>query len=512
MSNRIQVIDLFAGAGGLSEGFATFRPKKHAEGSGFEVSIAAEMNCEAHASLQLRAFYRRLVEREGGRSRTYRAFLRACATSENLDPETFFSATGHKRLWAEASRETPRLTLGQPSDDRLLTARARLAARKDQGLVIVGGPPCQAYSLVGRSRKANVPSFRERGDDRTFLYREYVKLIASCSPDVFVMENVRGLLSSKVGGRRLMDEILQQLSRPSENAARRSKRGGPEYVIVPVHVPRGQVRDPNRARENPSEFLVKCEEHGIAQARHRVLIMGVRADHWAKARHTPGFALREAPSFTAIAGNLPRLRSGLSRGKDDADRWLAAVETQRMEVLRAVRRHRGLRSDGAITSILKDLAFESLPRDAASSNQKYPLLHHGTRTHMPSDLGRYVFCAAYARARGVSPRSSDFPSELAPKHRNWDTGKFADRFKVQVEGRPAATVTCHLAKDGHAFIHPDPAQARSLTVREAARLQTFPDDYFFVGSRTAKFNQVGNAVPPALARQVAGVVWGILNE
>ncbi len=140
------------------------------------------------------------------------------------------------------------------------------------------------------------------------------------------------------------------------------------------------------------------------------------------------------------------------------------------------------------------------------------VLNHETRTHMPEDLARYLFCTVYAGQKGVSPRSSDFPEALAPRHRSWASGKFNDRFRVQLADQPAPTVMSHFAKDGHYAIHFDPAQCRSLTVREAARLQTFPDSYFFEGNRTQQYTQVGNAVPPFLARQVAAVVWKLLRQ
>jgi DNA (cytosine-5)-methyltransferase 1 len=122
---------------------------------------------------------------------------------------------------------------------------------------------------------------------------------------------------------------------------------------------------------------------------------------------------------------------------------------------------------------------------------------------MPSDLGRYLFAAVFGAVRGYSPKASDFPLSLSPDHRNWHSGVFNDRFRVQLAGEPSTTVTSHISKDGHYFIHPDPMQCRSLTVREAARLQTFPDDYLFLGNRTQQYIQVGNAVPPYLARQIA---------
>jgi DNA (cytosine-5)-methyltransferase 1 len=129
---------------------------------------------------------------------------------------------------------------------------------------------------------------------------------------------------------------------------------------------------------------------------------------------------------------------------------------------------------------------------------------------MDEDLVRYAFAAVFADVHGCSPRAHEFPEALAPRHNNWSSGKFVDRFKVQRWATPSSTITSHLSKDGHYFIHPDALQLRSLTVREAARLQTFPDNYFFEGTRGKQFQQVGNAVPPWLARQIAGVVHELL--
>ena len=131
---------------------------------------------------------------------------------------------------------------------------------------------------------------------------------------------------------------------------------------------------------------------------------------------------------------------------------------------------------------------------------------------MPSDLARYLFAATFARTFGRSPKRRDFPLAFAPNHANWHSGSFDDRFRVQVANQPGTTVTSHIAKDGHYFIHPDPRQCRSLTVREVARLQTFRDNYFFHGSRSKQYIQVGNAVPPFLARQIARTLWNVLDH
>jgi DNA (cytosine-5)-methyltransferase 1 len=131
---------------------------------------------------------------------------------------------------------------------------------------------------------------------------------------------------------------------------------------------------------------------------------------------------------------------------------------------------------------------------------------------MVSDLERYLYFSTAANLNAKSPKGhKQVPKRIAPNHANWETGKHADRFRVQIWERPSQTVTSHISKDGHHFIHPDPMQCRSLSVREAARLQTFPDNYFFCGPRTEQFHQVGNAVPPFLARQIAAVVFDLLN-
>ena len=135
---------------------------------------------------------------------------------------------------------------------------------------------------------------------------------------------------------------------------------------------------------------------------------------------------------------------------------------------------------GRIASRTGSNMTEALPTDLADWLSGHPqgaLTLHDTRGHMPSDLARYLFAACHAQVEGASPRAHAFPEALAPDHRSWTSGKFNDRFRVQLAHQPSTTITSHIAKDGHYFIHPDPFQCRSLTVREAARLQTFPDDW-----------------------------------
>ena len=139
------------------------------------------------------------------------------------------------------------------------------------------------------------------------------------------------------------------------------------------------------------------------------------------------------------------------------------------------------------------------------------ITNHTTRSHIRADLARYWFAANYRSAIGKSAKATEFPRSLWPAHANFSSGKFADRFRVQGWDAPSSTITSHISKDGHYFIHPDPQQMRSLTVREAARLQTFPDNYHFLGNRTQQYTQVGNAVPPLLAKLLAEVVFSAVT-
>jgi DNA (cytosine-5)-methyltransferase 1 len=261
-----------------------------------------------------------------------------------------------------------------------------------------------------------------------------------------------------------------------------------------------------------------------------VILLGVREDLWTNGVSILTPVSREVPVSQVLQG-LPKLRSGLSRSTDGPDEWRSALneliysnvlETipngHYSEVRRAI-------IDGleGITNYRADRGGEFVPcqtnvgfrPDWFLDPRIEGVVNHASRPHMASDLHRYLFATAYAKVVGRSPELRDFPAALLPLHRNvTEAGKelyFDDRFRVQVSDRPSTTITCHIAKDGHYYIHHDPSQCRSFTVREAARVQTFPDNYLFCGTRTAQYRQVGNAVPPLLAQQIAQVVLGILQ-
>lgn len=515
----IGVVDIFAGPGGLGEGFSSFRAT--ANGHPFDVIASAEMDGAARATLRLRAFTRLAAQQDPRALRDYYTFLKLVAEGERTDPSAYLGVGKWSGLWEQAGVRAMHLTLGREDDNQRLYERIRAVRNDYSEMILVGGPPCQAYSLVGRARQRNVRGFRTKGVPKHFLYLQYLRILADFQPAVFIMENVKGILTSRVGGDPMFPAIVADLSDPA--AALQLGRGHtrPRYRLLPVQIASGDKRNEADASLHPDRFVVRCEDHGAPQARHRVIIMGVRSDLAGRAlSQIHGLPIIEPETAGHRIGHLPKLRSGLSRTADDARQWEQTVCAQRDRVVRSVKTRYP-----EVAEILRDLEPRAeLPRSAvrpddrdesrdASSTVRHapPILNHETRGHMPADLGRYLFCAAFGHAYSKSPTQSEFPSALAPDHLNWETGAFADRFRVQLWDRPSSTITSHLSKDGHAFIHWDPAQCRSLTVREAARLQTFPDDYLFLGNRTQQYVQVGNAVPPLIAEQIAGVVWRVLG-
>jgi DNA (cytosine-5)-methyltransferase 1 len=334
------------------------------------------------------------------------------------------------------------------------------------------------------------------------------------------MENVKGILTAKVSGRRIFPEILRDLHDPGRAI------GGIStgiYDIYPLSADAiGGAYELGEPEKELSRFLVRSEELGIPQARHRVILLGIRRHAGLK---LPKSLTSVTPvSVGEVTRDLPKIRSALSK-QDSTDRWISEVERQRKNVVKVLNKRPNLRDVKDVianTEFILDTDRRSNKRPDRRSNITHcdwfydnrleVTLNHDSRGHMPDDLGRYLFCAAFARTRGgKSPNTVDFPKELAADHRSWESGDFANRFRVQAPSAPSVTVVSHISKDGHYFIHSDVSQCRSFTVREAARAQTFPDNYVFLGERTAQYVQVGNAVPPLLARQIAEVVWNVMN-
>jgi len=513
---RIPIIDLFAGPGGLGEGFAAYHTQSGRPA--YRIALSVEKDEVAHRTLELRAFFRQFAPGEAPRD--YYEHLRDPVALSRAD---LFAR--HREQAKQAQVEAWNTELGViPEDD--LDGRVRAALGGSENWMLIGGPPCQAYSIVGRARRGGM----DANDPRVHLYREYLRILAVHQPPVFIMENVKGLLSAKLEGASVFERMLDDLSHPSRATSlkARLRAGNVEYQIhslvrQPERTPQGETRD-------PSDFIIQCEQYGIPQARHRVILLGVRSD----VKLTCSCLLRPAPevSVCKVIGRLPRLRSGLSKRADSNVAWRDAIVAIRdSRWFRELRQVNGINLVSTITHRLDEISLPRADRGAEfidgepicdhradwfiDSNLS-GVCNHETRGHIVEDLHRYFFSATFAEQFGCSPTLKDFPRSLLPAHANVDQalqiGHFSDRFRVQVGSRPATTVTSHIAKDGHYYIHYDPTQCRSLTVREAARIQTFPDNYLFCGNRTQQYQQVGNAVPPLLAYQIAEAVYPLVQR
>jgi len=500
-NDKIAVIDLFAGPGGLGEGFSSHERKGQFP---FNIVLSAEKDPMARKTLELRSFYRKFRGRD--LPREYWEHLKGLLSREDLFAA--FEAEGQA-----ARQESELFELGEANRARLERRLDSLALDRDRTIVI-GGPPCQAYSVAGRSRNGAKAGWTLETDARSHLYREYLHVLAYVEPAAFVMENVRGLLSARFDGASVFEMIRADLRQPRK--ALRLGGKGRRYRLLPVAaVDSGSQTSFVSEDDTPAEaFLVRAEEHGIPQARHRVIILGI-AEELVPSDGRPALArMTTRVTVEDAIGKLPPVRSVLSAGMDSHGRWLAALRG-------ALTKTKSKGVDAAVLAVMEEAVESAAGSDPgrgaewiAPHGRRRAVLNHQSRGHMEGDLHRYLFASSWARVNGISPILEDFPIGLLPDHANIGRSGggtiFNDRFRVQCWEQPATTVVSHISKDGHYYIHPDPAQCRSLTVREAARLQTFPDDYFFCGPRTSQFQQVGNAVPVALARQIASLVDGAI--
>lgn len=512
----IPVIDLFAGPGGLGEGFSSlFENDKPV----FNIRLSIEKDENAHKTLELRSFYRKFPK--GRAPSEYYDLLRITDNDERINARTklFEKFPEQAKL---ASQEAWCAELGGKAfPANAIDKKIKSALKGAKKWVLIGGPPCQAFSLAGRSR---VGGIKEK-DKRVYLYREYLRIIAVHHPAVFVMENVQGLLSAELNGEKIFHNILKDLREPSSIFPELKTPCYKIYSFV------------KREIVNDHDYLIKTEDFGIPQKRHRVILLGIREDIEAK----PGcLEKKDKVTLGSVIEKLPKIRSGISREyienvivngkksrkytqvKDSRDNWEKTVNRFKKDILS----WNGLSKDYEyIYSPTEDKGSEFI-KSNHTLNIKHPLfgwyndervggvINHISRSHLKQDLLRYLYLSIYNDRYNTFPRINEYrkhSEKLLPDHENVLSGKFVDRFRVQNCGEPATTITSHISKDGHYYIHYDYRQCRSLTVREAARIQTFPDNYLFCGSRTSQFHQVGNAVPPYLALQLAKIVNDIID-
>jgi len=418
--NKPTFIDLFAGAGGLSEGFirAGFTPIAH-----------VEMDNAACYTLKTRAAYHYL--KSESKYDTYVSYLKGDITRDEL----------YSLIPAEILDSVINLPIGGDSNTEIHRIIKQLRGNRQVDL-IVGGPPCQAYSLVGRARSSN----GMKGDLRNYLYVQYARYLEYYGPNMFVFENVLGLKSANNGlYLKKMEELFL-------------KKG---YRM--------------------KLFTVEANNFGVLQNRKRVIIVGWKKNSNPNVPNLEEIKLSEGYKVSVLLKDLPKVKAG-----GGVNKFLSYV--------------------GNSNSYLSDSSIR---------NGINILTQHVARPHTKRDKEIYKIAVRKWNSSKERLNYNDLPDRLKT-HKNRTS--FFDRFKVVAENSEyTQTVVAHIAKDGHYYIHPDVEQNRSLTVREAARIQSFPDDYFFEGvkensNRTASYKQIGNAVPPLMAEKIAAKLKEVLKQ
>ena len=453
IQKTVPVIDLFAGPGGLGEGFSSIVDENGDRRFSLRVSI--EKDQIAHRTLSLRALFRALPKNNV--PDCYYDYVRG---GGSISRDALFSHPSVSEEARLAAQEAKHAELGKTDPDEIDKWIEEALCGADEW-ALIGGPPCQAYSVAGRSRRTREATALFESDEKHFLYREYLRIIQKFKPSVFVMENVKGILSSTHGGSGIFGRILADLSSPHD---------GLEYRIRSFVVP-GQGNE-----IKPNDFIIQSERFGLPQRRHRVILFGIRsdiADKNADLRDTPEqFILNPNPHVVSVAealSGLPPLRSRLSKQVDTHAAWLSTLKSAEREfnLWQGGRRTDiGTAMGRACTEAEHHVSYGGAFRKFdVTMMSRTPLelrswlldsrlggvIQHETRAHMGSDLHRYLFASCFAQVRHYSPKLADFPPGFLPNHDNVAAEKipFADRFRVQLAGEPSSTVVAHIAKDGH---------------------------------------------------------------
>lgn len=404
-------IDLFAGAGGLSEGFIR---------EGFKPIAHVEMDKEAADTLKTRLAFHYL--NDNNKIKEYYSYLK-----NEITRDVLWNSIPQEIILSVINNEITKKSIGGIFDN----IDEQLDSKKVD--VIIGGPPCQAYSLVGRSRDPN----RMSGDKRNYLFRYYAEFLVKYRPKYFVFENVLGLLTA--GNQKYLNEMLLLFAEIGYSA---------DYKIL------------------------NAEEYGVLQRRRRVVIIGRK-----------GKAKFKFPKLTTL-DNSWQIKRDLFADLPHL------IPGQEMNIARYTKK---INEYQQTTETRNGIDFTT---------------QHITRKHNERDLEIYSIAIDKWLNKKERLKYNDLPERLQT-HNNKKA--FLDRYKVVDPLGHSHTVVAHISKDGHYYIYPDSKQIRSISVREAARIQSFPDNYFFEGGRTAVFKQIGNAVPPLMAQAIATSIKSLIK-
>lgn len=400
MEKKYTFIDLFAGCGGLSEGFYK---------ENFEALVHVEIDKFACKTLEKRMEY-----------------------------------YGYKDV-------DDRIIEGDITSPIMIENLENKIKNKEVD-IIIGGPPCQSFSTLGRAKDEH----GMKKDPRNFLFESYIKILNHFKPKIFVFENVVGLLSSVVNGKRIIDLILKELSL--------------NYNLI----------------DNYENMVLNSVHYGVPQERKRVIVIGVRKD----------LAISTEDIYKNIDKTHYSPNDEINNKNQNLKRYLTVKDA--ISDLPKIKPGEG--SKMSYYEALNTTEYIKKMRDKAGNK----LTNHVSRNHNQMDQLRY---------RKMAKRNWTFKELLYNRedlhHEN--PRVFGNSYVVQRWDEPSKTIIAHLYKDGNQFIHPDYKQSRTLTAREAARLQSFPDNFEFPVSRTQQYKQIGNAVPPLLAHAIAKAIQKSLD-
>lgn len=411
MKNKIVAIDLFSGAGGLSEGFL--------ETNKFDFIAHVEWEKPMVDTLRANLIKRRNYSEETAKKTVIRFDIQKV--------EELVSG-----LWTEETKKE--YAIDNSNEVIKFGIDGLLDGRKVD--VIIGGPPCQAYSIAGRYRNSM------KDDYRNYLFESFVKVVNHYRPKFFVFENVPGMLSAKPGGRLVVERIYEAFERIGY-----------------------EIRKPKDMKKS----VYSAADYEVPQNRHRVIIFGVDKSL--------------GISVEGLYSKLDEEKSDLPRQTvRDAIGWLPKLIP------------------------LKEPYKKGNRNYSHTSNTDLSITHHEARYHNKRDVKVFK--------TWISMNMNSLPNKEKVKYYNEICGKNSNNNKYRnLEwDKPSPTIVAHLYKDGLMFIHPDLKQLRSITIREAAILQSFPIDYDFVGSMAYCYKMIGNAVPVNFAKHIAQSLIRYMEE